>query len=104
MIREKDALLEERDQPYYRGYPLAACLYRADAEKKAIGQGIPLEEYEKQKQRLTELIEDYEEEEASELILKLQEQGADEKQSEELEKVRQCLEEFAYKDALKYLK
>ena len=43
-------------------------------------------------------------EEASELILKLQEQGADEKQSEELEKVRQCLEEFAYKDALKYLK
>ena len=49
-----------------------------DAEKKAIGQGIPLEEYEKQKQRLTELIEDYEEEEASELILKLQEQGADE--------------------------
>ena len=73
-------------------------------KKKAIGQGIPLEEYEKQKQRLTELIEDYEEEEASELILKLQEQGADEKQSEELEKVRQCLEEFAYKDALKYLK
>ena len=37
-------------------------------------------------------------------ILKLQEQGANEKQNEELEKVRQCLEEFAYKDALKYLK
>ena len=40
-------------------------------KKKAIGQGIPLEEYEKQKQRLAELIEDYEEEEASELILKI---------------------------------
>lgn len=104
VIREKDALLEERVNRITEAIRWLLVYTEQDAEKKAIGQGIPLEEYEKQKQRLTELIEDYEEEEASELILKLQEQGADEKQSEELEKVRQCLEEFAYKDALKYLK
>ncbi len=81
VIRGKRCVIRRTGQPYYRGYPLAACLYRAGCrKKKAIGQGIPLEEYEKQKQRLAELIEDYEEEEASELILKLQEQGADEKQ------------------------
>lgn len=104
VIREKDALLEERVNRITEAIRWLLAYTEQDAEKKVIGQGIPLEEYEKQKQRLTELIEDYEEEEASELILKLQEQGADEKQSEELEKVRQCLEEFAYKDALKYLK
>lgn len=104
VIREKDALLEERVNRITEAIRWLLAYTEQDAEKKAIGQGIPLEEYEKQKQRLAELIEDYEEEEASELILKLQEQGADEKQSEELEKVRQCLEEFAYKDALKYLK
>lgn len=103
VIREKDVLLEERVKRITEGIRWLLTYAEQDVGKKETGQGIPVEEYEKQKQRLAELIGDYEEEEACALILKLQEQGADEKQNEELEKIRQCLEEFAYEDALQYL-
>ena len=39
VIREKECVIRRTGQPYYRGYPLAACLYRAGCRKKGDWSG-----------------------------------------------------------------
>lgn len=104
VIREKDVWLKQRVARITEGIRWLLSYTEKDTQKIVSGQGIPEDEYSRQKSRLAELVQSYELEEAFEFVQALWEQGADEEQCKELKKIRECLEDFEYEEALQYLK
>lgn len=102
-LRSGHGVLEELWDKTVAG--LEYLLSRLDTQEEEIvaGLGMEKEEFRRQKERLAELIRQYEEEEAEVLIERLRKQGLDREQLMVLKQVKERLEEFSYDEALELL-
>ncbi|MCI8327795.1 MAG: response regulator, partial [Lachnospiraceae bacterium] len=102
-LREREKELDVIWSTTERGICCLIDRIEIQETEKEQGPGIDAEEFSSQKGKLAEWVQQYEEEEAVDMIDELLERGANEEQSQELRKIKELLEEFEYEQALQLL-
>lgn len=102
-LSREHGVLEELWDRAEAGIQYLLSKWESQEEEIVEGSCMEKEKFRQQKERLAELIRQYEEEEAVAFIEELQKQGLNKEQLLELKQVKEWLEEFSYDEALELL-
>lgn len=102
-LSREHGVLEELWDRAEAGIQYLLSKWESQEEEIVEGSCMEKEKFRQKKERLAELIRQYEEEEAVAFIEELQKQGLNKEQLLELKQVKEWLEEFSYDEALELL-